>query len=58
MTVRYGHPAGQATPEDTSAASVGTTAGLEVIPLAALRAASRSRGTGPDRPQRPPVTTC
>ncbi|WP_327408235.1 AraC family transcriptional regulator [Streptomyces sp. NBC_01281] len=53
MTVRYGHPAGQATPEDTSAASVGTTAGLEVIPLAALRAASRSRGTGPDRPQRP-----
>ncbi|MEU0781099.1 AraC family transcriptional regulator [Streptomyces sp. NPDC006173] len=53
MTVKNGHPAGQAIPEDISADSVGTPAGLEVIPLAALRAASRSRGTGPDVPQRP-----
>lgn len=53
MTVKNGHPAGQAIPEDTSAASAGTPAGLEVIPLAALRAAAGGRGTGPDVPQRP-----
>ncbi|MFG2309149.1 helix-turn-helix domain-containing protein [Streptomyces sp. NPDC048566] len=59
--VNNGQPAGQALPGNTStaptaprsAAPFGTPSGLDVSSLAALRAASRRRGTPADPPQRP-----
>ncbi|MFF3611758.1 helix-turn-helix domain-containing protein [Streptomyces sp. NPDC002580] len=48
-------PAWQAAPEITFPAPVGPPAGLEVIPLAALRARCRTRGIDPGAPQRPTV---
>ncbi|MET9405205.1 AraC family transcriptional regulator [Streptomyces sp. NPDC002935] len=53
MMVKNRHPAGQAIPEVTFAAAVGTPAGLEVISLAALRARARAHGADLGVPQRP-----